>query len=264
MAANLDKSENSLTSVSTLTYLRGIDASGNSVKISTSDLASVLGVPVSGNVGTTDLNTFISNGVYHSSDRNPTNGPSGAGYGLLCVFRGPGNHTAQRYIDIENGNKSYQRSCVDLVGSTWSDWILEYDHNLLSNSTELRSLANALGGNRWSLFAQNNGKYIKLFTFTSSVGGCVIDCQYAHPTNNSWSVSRYLIDRYSNQITVRRLNLYSNMSTEIDFIGISGNDVYFSAVIDRNCLAMPIFLDYLGCNIVMTFHDSLPDEITKY
>jgi hypothetical protein len=46
MAANLDKSENSLTSVSTLTYLRGIDASGNSVKISTSDLASVLGVKI--------------------------------------------------------------------------------------------------------------------------------------------------------------------------------------------------------------------------
>ena len=44
MAANLDKAESSLTTVSDLAYIRGVDASGNSVKISKSDLASVLGV----------------------------------------------------------------------------------------------------------------------------------------------------------------------------------------------------------------------------
>jgi hypothetical protein len=43
MAANLDKSESSLSAVSDLSYIRGIDANGNSVKISKSDLASVLG-----------------------------------------------------------------------------------------------------------------------------------------------------------------------------------------------------------------------------
>lgn len=43
MAANLDKAESSLTTVSDLSYIRGIDSSGNSVKISKSDLASVLG-----------------------------------------------------------------------------------------------------------------------------------------------------------------------------------------------------------------------------
>lgn len=46
MAANLDKAESSLTTVSDLSYIRGIDSSGNSVKISKSDLASVLGVNI--------------------------------------------------------------------------------------------------------------------------------------------------------------------------------------------------------------------------
>ncbi len=44
MAANLDKAENTLTEVSTVSYIRGIDANGNSVRISTSNLASILGV----------------------------------------------------------------------------------------------------------------------------------------------------------------------------------------------------------------------------
>ena len=44
MAANLDKAESSLTTVSDVAFVRAVDASGNSVKISKSDLASVLGV----------------------------------------------------------------------------------------------------------------------------------------------------------------------------------------------------------------------------
>ena len=63
MAANLDKSENSLTSVSTLTYLRGIDASGNSVKISTSDLASVLG-DSNVNINSTSPSEIRKAGIY--------------------------------------------------------------------------------------------------------------------------------------------------------------------------------------------------------
>ncbi len=59
MAANLDKSENALTNVTTVTYVRGIDASGNSVKISTANLASVLGVAGTANgtyyTGSTDF-----------------------------------------------------------------------------------------------------------------------------------------------------------------------------------------------------------------
>lgn len=43
MAANLDRAETSLTAVSDVAYLRGIDSSGNSVRISKADLASVLG-----------------------------------------------------------------------------------------------------------------------------------------------------------------------------------------------------------------------------
>lgn len=43
MAANLDRAETSLTAVSDIAYIRGIDSSGNSVRISKADLASVLG-----------------------------------------------------------------------------------------------------------------------------------------------------------------------------------------------------------------------------
>jgi hypothetical protein len=43
MAANLDRAETSLTAVSDIAYIRGIDGSGNSVRISKADLASVLG-----------------------------------------------------------------------------------------------------------------------------------------------------------------------------------------------------------------------------
>ena len=44
MAANLDRAESALTAVSDIAYIRGIDSSGNSVRISKADLASVLGV----------------------------------------------------------------------------------------------------------------------------------------------------------------------------------------------------------------------------
>lgn len=43
MAANLDRAETSLTAVSDIAYIRGIDGSGNSVRISKADLANVLG-----------------------------------------------------------------------------------------------------------------------------------------------------------------------------------------------------------------------------
>jgi len=71
MAANLDKAENALTVVSDLAYIRGIDASGNSVQISKANLASVLGVLVnnqmnSGQAFATDYdaNQCTSTGYY--------------------------------------------------------------------------------------------------------------------------------------------------------------------------------------------------------
>jgi hypothetical protein len=57
MAANLDKAESALTTVSDVAFVRAVDASGNSVKISKSDLASVLGVPFIKNVTITDMNS---------------------------------------------------------------------------------------------------------------------------------------------------------------------------------------------------------------
>ena len=43
MATNLDKSENTLTEVQSVSFVRGIDGGGNSVRISAANLALVLG-----------------------------------------------------------------------------------------------------------------------------------------------------------------------------------------------------------------------------
>ena len=57
MAANLDRAESALTAVSDIAYVRAIDSSGNSVRISKADLASVLGVKFL--FGTIPQNRFI-------------------------------------------------------------------------------------------------------------------------------------------------------------------------------------------------------------
>jgi len=127
MAANLDKSENSLTTVSTLTYLRGIDASGNSVKISTSDLASVLGVFL-GKDGALngDLSQWLetnfprgkASGIYVNTITRDTSGTYN-NYSVLVtiVLR---NYGLQLSVNTDlRVRKIYQNDPDPFVGATW-------------------------------------------------------------------------------------------------------------------------------------------------
>lgn len=144
MAANLDKSENSLTSVSTLTYLRGIDASGNSVKISTSDLASVLGETIRSQGSITNLNSVTDSGVYNITSQ-ASNAPTSDGLGLLIVRKySNGHRVIQFFTDDEAGPAVYYRKTKS-NGATWTPWKQFYDTSLLTNSTMLGELASALG-----------------------------------------------------------------------------------------------------------------------
>lgn len=139
MAANLDKSENSLTSVSTLTYLRGIDASGNSVKISTSDLASVLGV--ARNINPSDLNDVINPGVYWINNLDIENVPVDYSWGILVVFKYQSNSIHQMYY-LDTTTPTFVRVKGN---SGWTSWSRIYDDTILSDATVLSNLANALG-----------------------------------------------------------------------------------------------------------------------
>ena len=95
MAANLDRAESALTAVSDIAYIRGIDSSGNSVRISKADLASVLGVKkaldftVSANEekNVTPLGGNINGGLLFVDIKDNANGACG-----ICFLRRNGNH----------------------------------------------------------------------------------------------------------------------------------------------------------------------------
>lgn len=158
MAANLDKSENSLTSVSTLTYLRGIDASGNSVKISTSDLASVLGEGANFNVSFSgDLNdysrplppTVLFSPSNLSAQNLPPISRSHSFFFSVSVSYVHANHSSdntrvlQTAVDIEDGSTWFRIK----RGSGWSGWT-EFSINIPSfykNYSNISSLASDVG-----------------------------------------------------------------------------------------------------------------------
>lgn len=110
MAANLDKAESSLTTVSDLSFIRGIDSSGNSVKISKTDLASVLGVAhFESKTIATDL-ASLPNGVYATN--NATNFGLGSIYGsnrIMVIKCHLGLDYMYMAIDME-GNKGVYTS----------------------------------------------------------------------------------------------------------------------------------------------------------
>lgn len=100
MAANLDRAETSLTAVSDIAYIRGIDGSGNSVRISKADLASVLGDNYLGQSygkqkidNNTDLNldSYKTPGAYRIDNPRTITGTGyadGSFYGSLFVIKG--------------------------------------------------------------------------------------------------------------------------------------------------------------------------------
>ena len=100
---------------------------------------------------------------------------------------------------------------------------------------------------RFATYAANSSKNIKIGTFISEVAGIIIDCQYQHPLNGSYSVCRYVVTNYSNGFHVHRISLGGEgVSADLQFIGISGSDLYFVTGIDPNCICMPHIIDYYG------------------
>ena len=105
MAANLDKAESALTTVSDLAYIRGVDASGNSVKISKSDLASVLGVNdrlhgsvAGGEGGSIDTEIFPGTDIYSSIYKI-----TGAYWKLYFIV----NHNGEIYVWITEDDNNF-------------------------------------------------------------------------------------------------------------------------------------------------------------
>ena len=107
MAANLDRAESALTAVSDIAYVRAIDSSGNSVRISKADLASVLGdfyldnkygkEKINSNVDI-NLDLFKSSGAYRLDKPKSITGTGwtyGTFYGSLFVIKGFGSDVLQ-------------------------------------------------------------------------------------------------------------------------------------------------------------------------
>lgn len=149
MAANLDKAESSLSSVSDVAYLRALDSSGNSVKISKADLASVLGdklMPIRHLGFTGDCNDIVDWGWYRITS-GVTNAPGiGANSWLLCLpHTNPSSYVTQWIFPRGVGDRMYRR---EKAAGTWSDWAYIYFGlpDFYKDYSDLSSLASALGG----------------------------------------------------------------------------------------------------------------------
>ena len=123
MAANLDKAESSLTAVSDVAYIRAVDSSGNSVRISKADLASVLGVVskvscVANISAPSDLNNATDIGSFVCS--NNVNTPTGTGgFGLLIVFK---RNADIVQVFFPTGGTIGVQTRRRTSGNIWSDW----------------------------------------------------------------------------------------------------------------------------------------------
>jgi hypothetical protein len=111
MAANLDRAETSLTAVSDIAYIRGIDGSGNSVRISKADLANVLGVIVRGeDIHDGSLNDIGTPGSYGirlgDSGNTITDYPSELNgiNSMMLVFPAPLRQTNAYIVQLNHNN----------------------------------------------------------------------------------------------------------------------------------------------------------------
>ena len=145
MAANLDKAESSLSSVSDVAYLRAIDASGNSVKISKADLASVLGGEFSIANSTAkqmlaygfvpeylvdealydDFNSYTAHGIFAIQNAyDKANAPSNDGnvinHGFLMNFAWEKVRSTHIFFSAYPKMAIYMRR---FDGDSWSPWI---------------------------------------------------------------------------------------------------------------------------------------------
>lgn len=188
MAANLDKSESSLSSVSDVAYVRGLDSSGNSVKISKSDLASVLGAlstfaPIK-DATEAELDT-VSPGAYMVGT---SDSPFGVGAGVLYMIQ---RNDTFAQIYIVTGNYQILKRYKSGYSGTWSAWKYNYDESMLTNQSLLSPLASALGvevvANHPGISAIGNGSQCKICRFIEGMEEVaylpltvIVTCGYAY------------------------------------------------------------------------------------
>lgn len=109
---------------------------------SLSDLASAMGGWAKGFISATDdCNNYKTYGSYLCNG-DAANLPSAATY-LLYVIEAQNSDSIIQIAVNRDNEVQYRRVFYGDQG--WSSWSLVYDHNLLTNTTELSSLASALG-----------------------------------------------------------------------------------------------------------------------
>lgn len=126
MAANLDRAESALTAVSDIAYIRGIDSSGNSVRISKADLASVLGASHSQTAikNLASLQGKIGVYVILSSD---TNIPVASGLTMLIEAHTPATHPLYTTLEAWHISNPQDRYISSLINGTIGKW---YKYNI--------------------------------------------------------------------------------------------------------------------------------------
>ena len=105
--------------------------------------------------GAGDADT-ITDLIHAIQNYNVTNAPSAIQYGVLITLRW-GTAMKIQYAYSAQKGASYSRL---FANNSWGDWKKNYDENLLSNSTDLASLASALG------VAPNVNESINIDSFT--------------------------------------------------------------------------------------------------
>lgn len=171
-----------------------------------------------------DFNSIPTGDWFIYSLSNRSHYPSGAQNGGRLICRIADTTSYQQYI--EDGGKIYYR--VKWYSNSWSDWSLVYDHNLLSNTSELSSLASALGVNSINYIngtiesgalIEATGHIGVIYAYTdNNETGAALFC-YEH---NSASYATLIIAKQEKGITIAgewwdRLSLTSTSGNNIQY-----------------------------------------------
>lgn len=144
MATNLDKSENTLTEVQSVSFVRGIDGIGNSVRISAANLASVLGV-VKWKGSVTGVNTPVNTGISVNA------GNGGETLLALCSgHSGAGNLTTSAIYMLRFGYNGGNLSVIQIAR--------------LSGASDAAEFTFAVSDNTLTVAGPHGSNYIKLIS----------------------------------------------------------------------------------------------------
>lgn len=103
-----DKKLNAVSTANDGAYIYAEDASGNQIKISKADLATVVAALINpmlcGLTYNADFNSAVDGGVYSIADPNKTLGNNpGVRYGVLVTFEAGSNYRMQLALDSDGG-----------------------------------------------------------------------------------------------------------------------------------------------------------------